>query len=154
MCVLSDTIAAPRTSPDRAIDVPESSTMPDVEKPLILYVEDEIFTQHLVETALSDAGYDVWTASDGNEALEKLASAGSALRGLVTDVDLGACPNGWEVANEARAAMPGVPVVYVSGASAHEWSAKSVPGSQIVPKPFAPDQIVAVIALLLGKADL
>lgn len=126
--------------------------MPNPAKPLILYVEDEIFTQHLVETTLSEAGYDVWTASDGNEALAKLASAGSALRGLVTDVDLGKCPNGWEVANEARVAIPELPVVYVSGASAHEWSAKSVAGSRIIAKPFSPDQIVAALAHLLCKA--
>lgn len=125
--------------------------MPDSEKPLILYVEDEIFIQHLIETALSDAGYDVWTASDGTEALEKLASAGPALRGLVTDVDLGMCPSGWEVGNAARMAVPDLSVVYVSGASAHEWSAKGVPGSQIIAKPFSPSQIIAALAILLGK---
>lgn len=126
--------------------------MPDVGRPLLLYVEDDIFTQHLVETSLCEAGYDVWTASDGDEALEKLASIASTLRGLVTDVDLGDCPNGWQVAREARVLVPELPVVYVSGASAHEWSAMSVPDSLIVAKPFSPDQIVATMALLFAKA--
>lgn len=126
--------------------------MSDAERPLLLYVEDEIFTQHLVESSLKDAGYDVWTASNGHEALEKLASVGPVLRGLVTDVDLGNCPNGWQVAREAREFLPDLPVVYVSGASVHEWGEMSVPKSLIVAKPFSPDQIVAAMALLFAKA--
>jgi len=125
--------------------------MADTERPLLLYVEDEIFTQHLVESSLREAGYDVWTASDGCDAMIKLASAGSLLRGLVTDVDLGDCPNGWDVAREARLALPELPVVYVSGASAHEWGAMSVPNSLIVAKPFSPDQIVVAMASLFAK---
>lgn len=126
--------------------------MSDAENPLLLYVEDEIFTQHLVASSLRAAGYDVRIASDGTEALEKLASVGPALRGLVTDVDLGECPNGWQVAREARVLWPSLPVVYVSGASAHEWGAMSVPDSLIVAKPFSPDQIVAAMAFLFAKA--
>jgi CheY-like chemotaxis protein len=126
--------------------------MSDAERPLLLYVEDEIFTQHLVETSLKEAGYDVWTASNGHEALEKLASVGPALCGLVTDVDLGNCPNGWQVAREAREFLPELPVVYVSGASAHEWGAMGVPESLIVAKPFSPHQIVAAMAFLFAKA--
>ncbi|CAN5258528.1 response regulator [soil metagenome] len=126
--------------------------MSDSKRPLLLYVEDEIFTQHLVESTLQDAGYEVWTASDGTEALERLASAGPTFRGLVTDVDLGDCPNGWQVAREARTFLPELPVVYVSGASAHDWSAMGVPDSLIVPKPFSPGQIVAAMAFLFAKA--
>ena len=125
--------------------------MPDPDRPLLLYVEDEIFTQQFVESSLLGAGYDVCIASDGTEALEKLASVGPALCGLVTDVDLGDCPTGWQVAREARKMLPGLPVVYVSGASAHEWGAMSVPDSLIVAKPFSPAQIVAGIAQLCAK---
>lgn len=119
-------------------------------KPLILYVEDEIFTQYLVETALSEAGYEVWTASNGADAVKKLAAAGSSLSGLVTDIDLGVGPNGWQVAREARAAMRQIPVLYVSGASTQEWSTQSVAGSQIISKPFAPEQIVTAMAHLIA----
>lgn len=126
--------------------------MPTAEKPLLLYVEDEILTQHVVEFTLLDAGYDVSIASDGTEALAKLASIGPALYGLVTDVDLGDCPNGWQVAVQARLFFPALPIVYVSGASAHEWGALGVPGSLIVAKPFSADQIVAAVARVSGKA--
>ena len=126
--------------------------MPHTERPVLLYVEDEIFTQHLVESSLCEAGYDVQTASDGAEALEMLASLGPTLRGLVTDVDLGDCPNGWQVAREARMVVPQLPVIYVSGASAHEWREKGVADSLMVAKPFSPDQISAAVAFFFARA--
>jgi len=122
------------------------------QRPLLLYVEDQVLIQHLVESSLSEAGYDVWTVSDGTEALEKLALAGSTLSGLVTDIDLGDGPNGWQVAREARIWAPELPVVYVSGGSAHDWRMMGVPESLIIPKPFSPDQIVAAMASLFAKA--
>lgn len=122
------------------------------QRPLLLYVEDQAVIQYLVESSLSEAGYDVWTASDGTQALEKLASVRSTLSGLVTDIDLGDCPNGWQVAREARMFVPELPVVYVSGGSAHDWRMMGVPDSLIVTKPFFPDQIVAAMASLFAKA--
>lgn len=122
------------------------------QRPLLLYVEDQVLVQCLLESSLSEAGYDVWTASNGTEALAKLASVGSTLSGLVTDIDLGDCPNGWQVAREARMRMPELPVVYVSGGSAHDWRMMGVPDSLIIPKPFLPDQIVAAMASLFAKA--
>lgn len=122
------------------------------QRPLLLYVEDQVLIQHLVESSLSEAGYDVWTASDGIEALEKLASVGPTLSGLVTDIDLGDCPNGWQVAREARMFVPDLPVVYVSGGSAHDWRMMGVTDSLIVAKPFFPDQIIAAMASLFTKA--
>lgn len=122
------------------------------QRPLLLYVEDQVLIQHLLESSLSEAGYDVWTASNGIEALEKLASVGSTLSGLVTDIDLGDCPNGWQVAREARMRAPELPVVYVSGGSAHDWRMMGVPNSLIIAKPFSPDRIVAAMASLFAKA--
>lgn len=121
-------------------------------KPLLLYVEDEIFTQHAVEELLLEAGYDVRTASDGREAMDMIALAGADLDALVTDVDLGHCPDGWAISREARRASPGLPVVYMSGASAHVWDAMGVPGSAIVNKPCWPEQVVTALDSLLATA--
>lgn len=64
--------------------------------PILLYVEDEIMTQGLVEAALREAGFDVFIASDGDEALAQLGAKSGALRGLITDINLGDCPDGWK----------------------------------------------------------
>jgi DNA-binding response OmpR family regulator len=121
--------------------------------PILLYVEDEPITQDLVAAALREAGFEVLTASDGDEALAQLGAQSGALRGLITDINLGDCPDGWDVARSARESINGLPVVYVSGACEHEWTAKGVPNSLMIAKPFAPAQIVVAISSLLVASD-
>jgi DNA-binding response OmpR family regulator len=121
--------------------------------PILLYVEDELITQDLVTIALQEAGFEVLTASDGDQALVQLGARSQVLRGLITDINLGECPDGWEVARSARELSSGLPVVYVSGACEHEWTAKGVPNSLMIAKPFAPAQIVVAISSLLVALD-
>ena len=126
---------------------------PDTAAPTLLYVEDEPITRDLLEAALRDAGFEVLTASDGDEALGLLGSKSEILRGLITDINLGDGPDGWEVARNARDLLSGLPVLYVSGACEHEWTAKGVPNSLMVAKPFAPSQVVVGISSLLVGSD-
>ena len=125
----------------------------DSAAPILLYVEDDALTQDLVETALQEAGFEVLTASDGHEALVHLGANIEALRGLITDINLGECPDGWEIARSARESISGLPVLYVSGACEHEWTVKGVPNSLMVGKPFAPAQIVVAISSLIVASD-
>lgn len=53
----------------------------------------------------------------------------------------------------AREAKPDIAVVYMSGDSAHLWSAHGVPDSVMVAKPFALSQIVVALASQLNRAD-
>ena len=130
-----------------------SDPAPEATAPLLLYVEDEFLTQDLVETALSEAGFEVLAARDGTHALDLLATPNGTLRGLITDINLGDGPDGWDVARKAREMISGLPVVYVSGASEGEWTSKGVPHSVMIPKPFAPAQIVVAISSLLVSVD-
>jgi DNA-binding LytR/AlgR family response regulator len=75
----------------------------------------------------------------------------------VTDISLLGKFNGWEVARAAREVDPNFPVVYISGAAAHEWPAQGVPNSIILQKPFAPAQLTTAVSQLLNErsaADL
>lgn len=126
---------------------------PGATAPVLLYVEDEIMTQDFVESCLREAGFEVLIANDGSQALDLLGTPNGELRGLITDINLGDGPDGWEVARKARELIGGLPVVYVSGASEAEWTSKGVPGSVMIPKPFAPAQIVVAISSLLVTAD-
>lgn len=121
--------------------------------PLLLYVEDELIIQDMVESALREAGYEVLIASHGTQALDLLGTSNGSLRGLVTDIDLGIGPDGWDVACKARELTGGLPVVYVSGASEGEWTSRGVPNSLMIAKPFAPAQIVVAISSLLVSSD-
>lgn len=129
-----------------------SDPEPEDAAPVLLYVEDELITQELVESSLREAGFKVLTASDGSQALDLLGTSNGALRGLITDIDLGDGPDGWQVACRARELTSGLPVVYVSGASEGEWTSRGVPNSVMIAKPFAPAQIVVAISSLLVAA--
>jgi len=123
--------------------------MPDSAPPLLLYVEDELLIQDNVIFSLEEAGFKLAVADSGGQALELLALHGDALAGLITDVNLGQGPDGWDVARAAREAISGLPVVYVSAASEHEWTSHGVPGSIMIAKPFVPAQLVVAISSLM-----
>lgn len=119
----------------------------------VLYVEDDALTQATVEEALQEAGYAVLLASNGAEGLEILSARKAELLGLITDVNLGDGPDGWEVARHARELRPDLPVVYVSGKDSQEWTSQGVPHSVMISKPFAPAQVVVAISWLLNAHD-
>lgn len=120
---------------------------------VVLYVEDEILIQRLVESGLQDAGFDVVLASNAKEGLSILAARKNEIIALITDINLGAGVDGWEVARHARELNAGLPVVYVSGKDGHEWSSQGVPCSVMITKPFAPVQIVVAISSMLNTSD-
>lgn len=118
--------------------------------PVLLYVEDEILIQMTLLAILEEAGFCVLVASDGAQALTLLESTPRALQGLITDVNLGDGPDGWEVAQSARARMNDLPVVYVSSASGDDWALRGVRGSVMIAKPCLPSQAVMAMTSLLA----
>jgi DNA-binding response OmpR family regulator len=127
--------------------------MTDPVSPLLLYVEDDRVIRETVIESLEEAGFELLVADAGEQALQMLGAHAAELRGLITDVNLGAGPDGWTIAREARQLIAGLPVVYVSGASDHEWTSEGVPGSTIIAKPFACTQLVVAISALLVVSD-
>jgi DNA-binding response OmpR family regulator len=118
----------------------------------ILYVEDEDLIRELTAVEIEDAGYDVVVVDNGDAALEALDGDAEPFSALVTDVNLGNGPDGWEVSQRARELDGEIPVIYMTGASGHEWKSKGVPNSVLIKKPFLPAQIIAAIAKLVKKA--
>ena len=72
------------------------------------------------------------------------------MRALITDIKLGADTTGWDVARHARELKPDMPVVYMTGSEAHDWASLGVPNSVLVPKPFAPAQVLTAVSQLLN----
>jgi DNA-binding response OmpR family regulator len=120
---------------------------------LLLLVEDDELLHPSLEDALSDGGFEVKLASSGAEGLALLETHKDAIRGLITDINLGKGPDGWDVARHARELIHDLPVVYMSGASAHEWTSHGVPNSVLIAKPFALAQIVTAISTLINVSD-
>ncbi len=120
---------------------------------LVFVVEDDPMIQETLRLALEDGGFEVTTASSGEDAVAKLDAESPAFRALVTDVNLARGGlTGWDVARHARELRAELPVVYMTGAAAHEWSVHGVPNSLLLTKPFAPAQVVTAVSQLLNAA--
>lgn len=115
--------------------------------PDILLVEDDFILNFGLRETLEEAGYRVVSVYCGEAALEAL-NRHPYLAALVTDIDLGVGPDGFDIASSARAAYPRLPVVFISGTMASDHAARGVAGSEFVAKPFQPQQVVAA----LGRA--
>ena len=106
----------------------------------ILLVEDDYISNLELHEFMRDAGFCV-------EAVYSGATALAAIRrdppyGVVTDLDLGPGPNGFEVARFARAARPDVTVVYISGHDAGRHLTEGAIRSEFVAKPFLGQEVV------------
>jgi DNA-binding response OmpR family regulator len=120
---------------------------------LLLLVDDDPLMSELLSTALTDAGFEILNASEGTQALAELDADATRFKAVVTDINLGPGPDGWDVGRHARELVPNMPVVYISGDSSHEWASKGVPDSVLIAKPFAPAQLVMAISMLITDAD-
>lgn len=75
-----------------------------------------------------------------------LTERGRDFKALITDIDLGGQPNGWDVAKHARELFADIPIIYVSGASSQDWPSLGVPGSVMLVKPYAAAQLVVAVS--------
>ena len=119
----------------------------------LFLVEDDAVIRELLEASLTEAGFEVVEVTCGTQALAHFDADAARFRAVITDIRLGAGPDGWAVARRARELVPNMPVVYMSGDSSPEWSSKGVPNSLMVAKPFAPAQIITAVSTLLNAAD-
>lgn len=117
---------------------------------VVLIVDDEALVADIVEAGLREAGFEVIVALSGEEAVAILEKQTETIRGLVTDVNLGNGMTGFDLGHRARELLPELPVLYMTGDSAHEWSSQGVPNSVVIPKPFVTAQIVTALSSLLN----
>ena len=119
---------------------------------LLLLVESDPVVQIDLEETLKDSGFLTWDVANGRHALAELDEEAGRFSGLITSVQLGEGPNGWQVARRARQLLPNMPVVYVSSGHAAEWSSEGVPNSVMVEKPFVAARVVAAVSKRLNAA--
>jgi len=80
----------------------------------ILLVEDEMLVRELALEDLTDAGYEVSPASDGDQAMAILEED-RAFDLLFTDIKMPSSIDGHELAEQAKRLIPGIKVIYASG---------------------------------------
>jgi DNA-binding response OmpR family regulator len=119
-------------------------------KTLILIVEDEYFLKADLEQVLNDAGFATEAVASGEEALALFLEDTRKYDVLITDVRLRGTLNGWDLARQVRDKEPAFPVIYVTGSNVEEWTSHRVPNSILIPRPFAPRQLINAVCSLLN----
>jgi two-component system cell cycle sensor histidine kinase/response regulator CckA len=106
----------------------------------ILLVEDEAMVRAVAERALTRQGYQVVTAANGEEGLERL-EAGETFDLLISDVVMPTM-DGPTLVRHARERYPELPILFMSG-YAEEQLRKSIdiPNVAFLPKPFSVQQL-------------
>jgi signal transduction histidine kinase len=135
---------APAGTRVQAASAVPSAPLHDTRPRDVLLVDDDDDVRNTLSDAITAAGHTVRTASSGAEALARLAEAQPEV--LVVDY---AMPEmtGAELAAQARAAHPGLRVVFVTGfADSAALDAVSDAHTITLRKPFDGDTLLAAIA--------
>jgi len=118
----------------------------------VLVVDDEIYIVHILDFSLGMEGYEVITALDGEQALERLKSDRPDL--IVLDIMMPKL-DGYEVckAIKSNPATKHIPVILLSakGRNVDQKTGYDVGADDYITKPFTPRKLVERINQLLGQ---
>jgi two-component system chemotaxis response regulator CheY len=118
----------------------------------VLVVDDSETVRQVLQLTLSNAGFDVIEAEDGDDALNKLSSA-PVVDMLITDLNM---PNmdGLELIKKIRAEKKHrfTPIVMLTTESSEEKkrAGREAGASGWIVKPFKPEQLLKVVKMVLG----
>jgi len=119
----------------------------------ILIVEDEAIMRESLRDWLTDGGYPVKTAEDGEEALKAIGEQDFSM--LILDMKLPG-KNGLEVLREARAQKPQLNGIIITGYPSIETvvEAMKIGAIDYLPKPFSLDALRELIQKTLGPVQV
>jgi CheY-like chemotaxis protein len=124
----------------------ESSTMSSANASTILVVEDDAIVRMLIVDVLEELEFKVLEADGSEQALETLKDVNQHIDLMMTDVGLPVM-DGRELANQARALRPALPILFASGYAENI----DVPqGMHLIGKPFSIDQLRDKVKSILG----
>ena len=119
----------------------------------ILLVEDETMVRRMLREALSRAGYRVWEAGHGAEALDHWGSEVNEIALVVTDIVMPVM-NGLKLADELKKRRPDLKLIFMSG-HAEDMITRQNNGLELpeefLAKPFLPDVLVSKVREVLDQ---
>jgi len=119
----------------------------------ILFVEDDPAVRGLMTLVLSEQGYAVMTATDGEDALRVAQPLLASIDLMITDIVMPRM-NGRELADRMRKLRPDLKVAFMSGYTNDTVAYQEVveKGIELIEKPIKPDLLLArVYDILHGK---
>jgi len=118
----------------------------------VLVVDDERLVRDVASIALRRAGYAVRDVGSGEEALRLFEEAPRAYDAVVLDLTLPGI-QGRGVLEAMRARRADIPILLTSGYTSHEaGDLTTAPATTFLQKPWRPDQLVATLEGLTGRA--
>lgn len=121
----------------------------------ILVCDDEPHILHVVSTKLRNGGYEVVTASDGQEALDSARKLKPDL--IMTDYQMPYL-SGLELCAKLRgdSETASIPVIMLTarGFSLGQEDLKDTNIRKVLPKPFSPREVLASVKELLGEVPV
>jgi len=117
--------------------------------PHVLVVDDDLVLNFTICETLKDSGMHAVGVHSVAAALEVMEQ-GAELSALVTDIDLGPGPDGFDIAHRARITNPQLHVVFISGTATARRRAQEIKRSEFLGKPFGPPEIVEALHRLVA----
>ncbi|MGF9757538.1 response regulator [Microvirga sp. 0TCS3.31] len=130
-------ILSPLTRPDQA-----KKSAPKSLRQRVLVVEDELIIGEIAAEALTDAGYEAFTAASAEEA--EIILRDVSVDVLFTDINLGG-QNGFELAQAALSRQPLLSIVFTSGRSRICHGMCASVGVPFLAKPYRLAELVETI---------
>jgi CheY-like chemotaxis protein len=139
----------PRSASDPALDdVADAVSRVDAADRRVLVVDDDNAVREVTASILSTMGYRVIEAGSGGAALDVL-DRHSEIDLMMIDFAMPGM-NGAEVAREARARRPLLPILFVTGYA--DTTALSPGDEGVLRKPFREEELAAKLRAVLGAA--
>jgi CheY-like chemotaxis protein len=137
---------------DGPAEAPAAERPERLESAVVLVVEDEPSVRNLVRRSLEGVGLTVAEAENGQQALELVAAMPEPPALVLSDVIMPGL-NGRQLSEALALTRPDVPVLFMSGYTGDDVLARSLlPASApFIQKPFAPEELVARVRLLLAS---
>jgi CheY-like chemotaxis protein len=117
---------------------------------IILVVDDEPLIAMALEAALEDVGYEVVTAANGRQGLERLAEARADLVLLDMMMPIMGGP-AMLAAMVVQPELAGIPVIILSSLPEATIRSRTDGVAAIIRKPYTLDQVLGEIAKALGE---
>jgi PAS domain S-box-containing protein len=136
---------AAREAEDRPVaPAVQAAATPAAPTQRVLLVEDDLGVGDMVAAMLGDLGHLVLRADDAAAALEILKRQ-DPIDLMLTDLIMPGGKNGVELAHEAVAMRPGLPVILTSGYTGETLGAAAEAPWPLLKKPYAAEALAAVI---------
>jgi CheY-like chemotaxis protein len=119
---------------------------------IILVVDDEPLIAMALEAALEDVGYEVVTAANGRQGLERLAEARADLVLLDMMMPIMGGP-AMLAAMLAQPELAGIPVIILSSLPEAAIRSRTAGVAAIIRKPYTVDQVLDEIAKALREKE-